>query len=104
MTSKINKSDIVRRLMSDGNLSYSQAQTAYDCFVQILAKAVLEEKKLNLAPVGMLVPHRIKGKTVVMNFKREKGQVTKCIRKFYLDDRSKFVLRVNPSFVRSAES
>jgi hypothetical protein len=94
----ITKAQIIRRLMSDCDLSYVAANKVHDCFISLVEESVVNLNKLSLGHVGSITPRIVKGKSVSMNFKRSKTGVEKVQRYFFLDERVRFNLRLFKSF------
>lgn len=99
----ITKSKIIRRLMTDCELSYVDANKVHDCLVSTIEEAVINLKKISLGHVGSITPKVIKGKSVSMNFKRSKKGVEKVQRYFFLDERVRFHLKLYKSFADRVE-
>ncbi len=100
----ITKSKIIRRFMTDCELSYVEANKVHDCLVSLVEEAVTNLSKVNLGHVGSITPKIIKGKSVSMNFKRSKeGGVEKVQRYFFLDERVRFHLKLYKSFADKVE-
>ena len=103
MSKSITKSDILKRLHSECGLGYAQASQVHDCLIDIIEGGVSGQKKINLGHIGSIVPKVVKGKSVSMNFKRDRTGVTKTQKYFFLDERIRFELRLYRKFQNRVE-
>ena len=99
----ITKPQIIHRVMDECGLSYVQASKVHDCLVSLVEDAVTNLERIRIGHVGTLSPKIVSGKTVAMNFTRDKTGVRKSQRFFFTDERVRFAFKLHRSFLNKAE-
>lgn len=99
----LKQGDFVRAFMDSG-FRYADALKIYHTFMQILEEAVVQARRVELDPIGALVPSLRPSRPVTMGFRRNKnGQVTRQKTQYLIGKRVAWQFRVYKSFKNSRD-